>query len=670
MEGFWRPGTEPPGMLDRTDEEQVAVWNPNAALSLSRQRMSLPMYAMRQSVLYCVQKYRVTIVVGATGSGKTTQIPQYLLEEQYHGGRLIGVTQPRRISAMSIANRVAEEMGCALGSRVGYSVRFDECRSAETSILFLTDGLLMRELILDPLLSRYSIIMIDEAHERSIHSDLLFGLLKKILQVRMDLRVIIASATIDAAEFKSYFTFENSDKTLIEPIVLAVSGRQFPVDIHYLKDACNDYVLEMFETIARIHANEPAGDVLCFLTGKDEIDRIVNQINERHSKMVGYDSLDIFAVAIHASMSPESQLAVFEAPPRKTRKIVVATNIAETSVTVPGVKFVIDCGFVKIKWFNPLSGMSSLTIVACSQASANQRAGRAGRIMPGKAYRLFPETSFAKLALKPQPEIQRSDLSPILLQLKILHIENVVHFDFLSPPPAKAMSRALELLFCLGALDSNAKLTFSGSILAELPLVPSLGKMLLAAADFGVSEEMLSIAAMLSVQDVFVNVRNQQRAVDSARRRFAVVEGDHISMLNIFNSFMNSGKSVKWCKSYFLNHKTLSRVVQVRNQLRGFLVRFGVPLKSGDSLEAIQKAVISGLFANAAQLQPDGTYRSVRGGQSLAIHPNSGLFRGTLPEWVVYGEMIYTSKAFINQCTPVSSSEWLAEIAPSFYEVK
>ena len=221
----------------------------------------------------------------------------------------------------------------------------------------------------------------------------------------------------------------------------------------------------------------------------------------------------------------------------------------------------------------------------------------------------------------------------------------------------------------LKAIDDSAELTPAGQMMAELPLTPPLARMLLAGAELDVSEEMLSIAAMLSVQDVFLAVPNRQRAVDTARRMFAVVEGDHITMLNIFNSFMNSGQSISWCKKYFLNHRTLSRAKQVRGQLRGYLARFGVPLRSGDTLDAIRKAVIHGLFANAAQLQPDGTYRSVRGGQSLSVHPHSSLFRGTLPEWVVYGELIYTSKAFINQCTPVSS-DWLAQIAPSFYEVK
>lgn len=249
MEGFWKPGEAPPGVDDRDvggEGGHSVVWNPNATLSVAKQRLSLPVYQHRSEVLYCVQQHRVTIVVGATGSGKTTQIPQFLLEAGFDGGRLVGITQPRRIAAISVARRVAEEMNVKLGGKVGYNVRFDNLSSEETRILFLTDGVLMRELILDPLLSRYSVIMIDEAHERTIHSDLLFALVKKILLVRLDLRLIISSATIDAAEFKTYFTLQMPDsKTLIEPVITSVSGRQFPVDIHYLKAACSDYIVQV-----------------------------------------------------------------------------------------------------------------------------------------------------------------------------------------------------------------------------------------------------------------------------------------------------------------------------------------------------------------------------------------------------------------------------------------
>lgn len=568
---------------------------------------------------------------------------------------------------MSVAARVSEEMNCALGSTVGYAVRFDDCRSpTDTRIVYMTDGMLVRETMMDPLLSKYCVIMVDEAHERSVHTDVLLGLLKKIMSVRMDLRLVISSATIDAEEFVRFFTLDDEQRA--PPAVVSVSGRQYPVDIHYLKQAVPDYVLASLETVLEIHTKEPAGDILVFLTGREECDRLVTLIADQgHTK--GHEGLGLFAVPIYATMPAESQMEVFVVPARRMRKVVVATNIAETSITVPGVRYVIDCGFVKIKWFNPTCGMDSLTVVPTSQASANQRAGRAGRVMPGKCYRLYPESQFALLPLKAQPEIQRSDLSMIVLQLKVLHIADVVHFDYMSPPPAAAMSRALEMLHCLGAIDDEARLTQPiGSTLAEFPSPPQITRMLIASATLGVSEHMLSIASMLSVQDVFVQPKNLRGTVDAARRAFAVVEGDHVTLLNVYNSFLKNGQSAGWCKKFFINHRAMVRAAEVRAQMRSYMIKFGIPLNQNapNMIEAIQRSLIYGLFSNVAQLQADASYRSIRGGQSLYVHPNSSLFKGTLPQYVVYGELVFTHKPFMRDVTPVQS-EWLVEIAPQFY---
>jgi ATP-dependent RNA helicase DDX35 len=683
---FWKPGTSGPLAMEDRDDNMSATTegislsssfnvNVNANLSLQKQRALLPVMQHKQEIQFCVSQSRVVIVVGPTGSGKTTQIPQFLLEMQLASRGSICVTQPRRISAITLATRVAEEQSCKLGTAVGYAVRFEELRTlGETKILFATDGLVLRELIVDPLLLRYSVIMVDEAHERSVQTDLLLGLLKKIMRVRADLRVIISSATIEAGEFLEFFRDpgEEGGSKRIEPIVVPLTVRQFPVDVHYLSAPCQDYTEQALATVLEIHQTEAAGDILCFLTGKEEIDRLVDQVQSRKAK--GRDGLTLTALPLYSALTMEDQLAVFQPAPQRTRRVIVSTNVAETSVTVPGVRYVIDCGFVKIRWFDPVFAQESLTVVPVSQASANQRAGRAGRVMPGKAYRLYTEESFNALEPKPRPEMQRSDLAGVVLQLKVLHVNDVVHFEYMSPPPAKSMARALETLITLGAIDArDGQLTKAGVIMAEFPATAPVARMLMASSELGVAEEVLSIAAMLSVQDPFVSSSGKQKTIDSARRCFAVTEGDHIALLNIYTSFVKQNRSSKWCAQFLLNHRTLERAVQVRAQLKAFMARSGLRVATvvepAEIVPYIQKSVMMGFFASVAQLQSDSTYRSLSGNVELHIHPNSSLFKSRLPELVVYSELIHTTKPFINHCTPITH-DLLLEVAGEFYGLK
>lgn len=662
MEGFWKPGSSVPSGIDDRDYDGVGesdhsvsvVWNPNESLSLELQKSSLPVSSRRDEIVYSVQSHRVTIVVGATGSGKTTQIPQFMLP--WLGKKKMAVSQPRRVAAMSVASRVAEEVGCSLGSTIGYSVRLEQCVDHEkTRVIFLTDGVLVREMLDDPLLSQYSVVMIDECHERSLHTDILLALLKKLLSVRTDLRLVLSSATMETDLLMSYFGEEEV------PHVIYIAGRSFGVDIYYLRQPCADYVMCACNTIQWLHRNMAlVGDVLCFVSGKEEIEMLVDMLNTNAS---------LVAVALHASLSVEDQLKALQPLSGSVRKVIVATNVAETSITVPGVRYVVDCGFQKQRWFNATLGMEMLSVVPISKSSADQRAGRAGRVMPGKCFRLYTqETYLNALSSNTPPEIQRVDLTPVVLQLKMMHIDDLVHFDYLSPPPAKSLARSLELLLSLGAIDeTTTRLTPVGSALAELPVAPQIARMLVASAELGCSEQVVSIAAMLSVQNVFVSPKGQTKATDAARRSFAVAEGDHISLLNVYNSFVAQKKSTKWCKHYFINHRILSRACSVRDQIRGHMIRLGLPMRSSDNLENIRKCVVYGFFANAAQVQPDGTYQSVRGGPLLHVHPNSCFFRGTKPHWLVYGQLTFTSKAFISENTPVSP-DWLLEIAPSFFQ--
>ena len=552
--------------------------------------------------------------------------------------------QPRRVAATTVATRVAEEIGCKLGEEVGYSIRFEDLTSAKTRIKFLTDGLLLREALADPLLSRYSVIMVDEAHERSLSTDILLGILKKISKRRPDLRIIISSATLQAEEFLHFFSGdqpEQSSGAAEQPVgrIISLEGRMYPVDTMYLEEPAEDYVERAVNTVFDIHASEPDGDILIFLTGREEIDTALQLIADRAGSLHPR-AQSILSLPLYAGLTSEQQLYVFEPAPENTRKVIVSTNIAEASVTIDGIVYVIDCGFVKLRAFNPRTGIETLTATPVSKASATQRAGRAGRTKPGKCYRLYTQLAYESLPEATIPEIQRSNLAPIILQLKALGIDNVLRFDFLTPPPAELIIRALELLYSLGSVDDYAKLTRPlGVRMAELSVEPMMAKVLLSAPTMTCLSEILSIAAMTSLQGaVWFHHDGEKKATESARRRFAVEEGDHLTLLNVYQAFVTQGrKESKWCRDNFLNYKSMSRAVSVRAQLKRYLERFGIDVdetlaanKRADDVSAkgeqIRKCLTAGYFAHAARMQPDGTFRTINGSLTLHAHPSSLMF--------------------------------------------
>ncbi|XP_043382922.1 probable ATP-dependent RNA helicase DHX35 isoform X4 [Chelonia mydas] len=624
---FWKPGTEGPG-VSITEERQSAaestgvsvIYNPYASLSIEQQRQKLPVFKLRNHILYLVENYQTLVIVGETGCGKTTQIPQYLAEAGWTAeGRVVGVTQPRRVAAVSVAGRVAEERGAVLGHEVGYCIRFDDCTDPQaTRIKFLTDGMLVREMMADPLLTRYSVLMLDEAHERTLYTDIAIGLLKKIQKKRGELRVIVASATLDAEKFRDFFNQnETNDPSKDTSMILTVEGRTFPVDIFYIQSPVPDYVKSTVETVMKIHQSESDGDILAFLTGQ----------------------------------------------------VIVATNIAETSITINGIAFVIDCGFVKLRAYNPKTAIECLVVVPVSKASANQRAGRAGRNRSGKCYRLYTEEDFEKLPQSTVPEMQRSNLAPVILQLKALGIDNVLRFPFLSPPPAQSMVQALELLYALGGLDKHCRLTEPlGMRIAEFPLNPMFAKMLLESGNFGCSQEILSIAAMMQIQNIFMFPPNQKAQAIRKHRKFAVEEGDHLTMLNVYEAFIKHSKNSQWCQEHFLNYKGLVRATTVREQLKKLLVKFKVPKKSSEGdPDPVLRCIVSGFFANAAKCHSTGAYRTIRDDQELHIHPTSVLYAEKPPRWVIYNEVIQTSRYYMRDVTAIEST-WLLELAPHFYQ--
>ncbi|KAI0163149.1 P-loop containing nucleoside triphosphate hydrolase protein [Pestalotiopsis sp. NC0098] len=645
----------------------------------------LPIAKHKDSLLYLVETNQVTIVVGQTGSGKTTQIPQFLAEAGWcEDGKIVGVTQPRRVAATTVAIRVAEEVGCELGKDVGYSIRFEDVTSAATKIKFLTDGLLIREALVDPLLSRYSVIMVDEAHERSISTDVLLGLLKKILKRRPELRVIISSATLQAEEFLAFF----SDQAIIDGddeatkkdrtgSIISIEGRTFPIDVLYLDSPTEDYVERTISTVFDIHAGEPEGDILVFLTGRDEIDNAVVAISERAAD-VQPGTQSILVLPLYAGLTTEQQMYVFDEAPQDTRKVIVATNIAEASVTIDGIVYVVDCGFVKLRTFDPKTGIETLTATPISQASASQRAGRAGRTKPGKCFRLYTEENFQALPTANVPEIQRTNLAPFVLQLKALGIDNVVRFDYLTPPPAELLIKATELLFSLGALDDYAKLTRPlGMRMAELAVEPMMAKTLLSAASFGCLSEILTIAAMTSLGgSIWIQRDGEKKQMESARRKFAAEEGDHLTLLNVYQTFVTKGKKeARFCYENQLNFKAMSRAVSIRAQLKRYLERFGIALDESlatSSLgkgEQIRRCLTTGYFAHAAKMQPDGSFRNVEGGVVFHAHPSSLMFNRKA-EWVIFHEIMETgNKTFIRDITKIEK-QWLLDYAADFYQVR
>ncbi|WKY02430.1 hypothetical protein Q1695_016021 [Nippostrongylus brasiliensis] len=661
--------SEPSGSVDPQDALTVYN-NPYASLNMKQQRARLPIFKNRDHVLYLCEKYRTVVIVGETGCGKSTQIPQYLMESGWtKDGRMIGITQPRKVAVVTLAARVAEEKETILGHDVGYTVRFDDVSDDQTKIKFMTDGILLRELLTDPLLSKYSVIMIDEAHERTCNSDILLGLLRKVLIVRPDLRIIVSSATLDAELFRDFFELnETDDSHLDTACIMSVEGRTHPVAIYHTKTSVPDYIKAAVETVIEIHKKEIPGDVLVFLTGQDEVIQVCEMLTDAYSNLRNVDKL--WVVPCYGALPPREQLKAFDSTPHGTRKVVVATNIAEASVTIPGIAYVVDCGFVKLRAMNPDNGIETLMRLPISKSSAEQRAGRAGRIRPGKTFRLYPESQYEKLCEGTIPEIQRCHLAPVILQLKALGIQNVHRFHYLSRPPSWSVINALELLYALGALDEKCMLTNPlGLRMSEFPLPPMHSKCLLTSGDFGCSEEIATIIAMLQVQDVFtVPPRNRHNA-EEIKRRFAAEEGDHIALLNVYTMFLQNNKSKKWCSDHFLNYRGLCRAENVRSQLVRLLRRFEVPLVSvrGETggTTMILRCLVSGFFSQAARYHYTGKYVTVKEEFPFNVYKGSVImYKKNYPKWVIFTEVMQDSIRDLSVIEP----HWLYELAPHYYE--
>lgn len=630
--------------------------------SLREQREYLPAFAVREELLRVIRDNQVTVIVGQTGSGKTTQLTQFLHEDGYARHGLIGCTQPRRVAAMSVAKRVAEEMEVPLGGLVGYAIRFEDCTSRETAIKYMTDGVLLRESLTNPDLDQYSCIIMDEAHERALNTDVLMGLIKKVLARRRDLKLIVTSATMNSERFSRFYG--GAPEAFIP-------GRTFPVDIQYSRSPCEDYVDSAVRQVLAIHVSQPQGDILVFMTGQEDIEATCELVAERLAQL--NDPPKLLILPIYSQMPADLQAKIFDRAPPGVRKVIVATNIAETSLTVDGIMYVVDCGFSKLKVYNPRMGMDTLQITPISQANASQRAGRAGRTGPGKAFHLYTERAFRdEFYIATIPEIQRTNLANTVLLLKSLGVKDLLDFDFMDPPPQDTITTSLFDLWALGALTNLGELTDLGRQMTSFPMDPSLAKLVITSSTtYACSEEVVTIVAMLSVPSVFYRPKERLEESDAAREKFFVHDSDHLTLLTVYQQWVANGARDGWCTKHFLHPKALQRAREIRNQIVDIMKSSKMALVScGYDLDVVRECICSGYYHQAAKRRGLGEYVNLRTSVAVQLHPTSALYNsGDPPDYVVYHELILTSKEYMS-CVTAVDPHWLADLGGVFYSVK
>ncbi|KMP00955.1 pre-mRNA-splicing factor ATP-dependent RNA helicase PRP16 [Coccidioides immitis RMSCC 2394] len=717
-------------------------------------RKRLPIFAHAEEIRQHLRRTDVMLLIGETGSGKSTQVPQFLVDEEWccaktvkvrspspSGGKrtkvevggCVAITQPRRVAAVSLARRVAEEMGTPLGnsspaSKVGYSVRFDTSTSPSTKVKFLTDGMLLQEMLSDPWLTKYSVVVVDEVHERGVNVDLLLGFLRHLVSGTKEgrggvpLKVVVMSATADMESLLSFFKegfirgsgdgvardndtnggngssdaelngdygdtpAETVKRVHMEPAVCHIKGRMFPVTTIYSPEPVPDFVDAALKTIFQIHYKEPLpGDILVFLTGQETVESLEYMVNDYAH---GMDPAlpKVLVVPLFAALPQAAQQRVFLPTPPRKRKIILATNIAETSVTVPGVRYVIDCGKAKMKQFRTRLGLDSLLVKPISKSAAIQRKGRAGREAPGQCYRLYTEKDYLALQETNTPEILRTDLSQAILTMKARGVDDIVGFPFLTPPPRDAIEKALLQLFNIQALEGTGKISAIGRQIAKLPLTAPLGRVLLAAADHGENclRDVIDIISCLSVENIFLGTTSEEKKeeAEKARRDLYRREGDHLTMLVTVRAYSAENSDRKaWAERHMVSHRAMQAVMDVRKQLitqckqaKLFDAKQGGDEEArnlsinpvpGDSYDPvlILRSFLAGFACNTARLFPDGSYRTIVGNQTVAIHPSSVLF-GRKVEAIMYNEYVFTNRSYARGVSAVHMN-WIGEALAS-----
>ena len=633
------------------------MMNDSAGVNRAARDDALPVCRHARDVADIVRANRVVLVLADTGSGKTTQIPQILLERGVcEEGMTIAVTQPRRVAAVSVARRVAEEMQVKIGEEVGYRVRFEDKTSTTTRIKYLTDGTLLREFLTDNSLSKYSIVMLDEAHERSLNTDILFGVLKKLVLTRKPpLKLVITSATLESEKFSAYFG---------ECPVYHIPGRAYPVQIAHATEAARSYFESAIATVVDIHVNMPPGDVLLFLTGQEEIDKAVQRINKETQSMGEGACPYIQVVPLYASLPPAMQARVFQSHAANVRRVIVSTNVAETSVTVPGIVYVIDPGVVKQIEYDAMTGMETLKVVPISAVQAKQRAGRAGRTQRGHCFRLYTKENLELDMPKIQkPEIQRTSLVGAILYLKTLDLQglDVMKFEFLDPPEPMLIADALRQLYLIGAIDCDGSVTLIGKEMSHLPLEPCLARALVEAKRLDCVAETATVCAMLSVERVFIG--HTPHALTDIVNEEDFLLGDHVVLLRIYQAWESSGYRRDFHGKYALSDRGMEFARDIRNQLLGlFHERQHREYTDVKVIDAMRQSLCAGFVTKIAHRLPNHNgYRTLGENPILAqvtMARQLADAEGLLPEWIIYHELITTSRPFMRHVLKIEP-QWI-----------
>lgn len=703
--------------------------------ALALQRSLLPIWSYTSHIRLSFQLGRdVLLLVGETGSGKSTQVPQYLLSEPWCRNQ-IAITQPRRVAAISLARRVADEMGSHLGSssphaKVGYSVRFHNNCSPATRIKYLTEGMLMQELLRDPWLTDYSAVIVDEVHERSVNVDLILGFLRKIVtsdkrgRKGVPLKVAVMSATTDVGAIFHFFDsgfdrslqgqhasrssdwsmnetanghksdsswdgFTDSDQ---DPSIESrqaisrhistcrVEGRQHPVDIFYLSEPCHDYVEESFKTVKKINRAEPIpGDILVFVTGQDTVEA-VESLLKKYASDLGPEVPKLLVLPLFAALPRPAQEAIFRPTLTGTRKVIIATNVAETSVTIPGVRYVVDSGLAKVKEYRSQLDLESLLVKPISKSSAIQRSGRAGREASGKCYRLYTEHDYLTFDRNTVPEILKSDLATSVLIMKARGVDDVINFPLLSRPNPGSTKQALVNLYRLGALDEKGFITTAGKQMARLPIPPPMSRAIISAAETrnpGILLDTIDIVAALAGADkpfLPIDTEEKREKAHEARKSLLRREGDHLTCLAAVQAYAaEHADRAMWCKQHYVSHRAMRSIMDARNQLRALCAQQRLldcsAIKDADreprftatpeQATQLLKCFMKGFAANTARLMRDGSYKKCEGNHVVAIHPSSVLW-GRKVEAIMYTESVFTQRNYGRSVSAVQL-DWYAE---------
>ena len=622
----------------------------------------LPVYEQKERILETLKSNQVIVVQSPTGSGKTTQLPVILYEAGYSQGGMIAVTQPRRIAALSVSEFIAKQLHTTYPGLVGYKMRFEDKTDQSTKIKIMTDGILLQELKLDPWLSKYSVIMVDEAHERSLNIDFVLGLLKRILAERKEFKVIVSSATMNAEAFSEYF--DGCPIVTIDTITYPVAMIYDPpvISSGTSTDAASTALIEKIcNTVERILDNKEKGGILIFLPGEKIIKDCMIALN--HSSF----AKKIFTLPLYGRLPKDEQENVFKKPPAGRKKIILSTNIAETSVTIADITTVIDSGLAKMNFYNPRTFTSSLTETTVSKASCNQRRGRAGRTCEGTCYRLYTRKDFDTRQMYTTEEIYRTDLSEVVLQMADLGIKDFYGFDFISPPGREGIIGAVDTLNMLGALSPDNTLSSIGKLMAAFPLEPRISRIIVEAVMRfpGVLEEALIAASFLSANSPFVLPPGEEMDARKAHHAFRDMHGDFVSYLNIFTAFKSAKNKTKFCERNYLDERIMLEIENIDLQLQEIVSAMKIPLTGGGSRTDYLCCIGAGMIQFVCVRAGRDNYRSVTA-DHICIHPGSVMFRQD-PLYIVAGEIVRTSRMFAMSVSPLTKSV-LEQISPSLPE--